>query len=72
MWRLAVAMLSFDNVLEGPTTAAMLQCQGIVIKTSDDLVDLCDDGLSQLELDIICGLYRCQTGLFLCPFLSVF
>ena len=58
VWRLAVATLSFDDVLEGPTTAATLQRRGIIVHTSDDSVDLCDDGLSQLELDIICGLYH--------------
>jgi hypothetical protein len=67
VWRLAVATLSFDDVLEGPTTTATLQRQGIIIRTSDDSVDLCDDGLSQLELDIICGLHHCLTGLF--PFI---
>ncbi|KAF8810948.1 hypothetical protein BYT27DRAFT_7055584, partial [Phlegmacium glaucopus] len=55
-WRLSIATLSFDDVLEGPTTAATLQRCGIVINTSDGST-LCDDRLSQLELDIICGLY---------------
>ena len=63
VWRLAVATLSFDDVLEGPTTAATLQRQGIIIKTGDESVDLCDDGLSTLELDLICGLHHCHTGL---------
>lgn len=48
VWRLAVAMLSFDDVLEGPTTVATLQRRGIVIRTSDDSVDLCEsDGARQ-------------------------
>lgn len=72
VWRLAVATLSFDDVLEGPTSAATLQRRGIVVKTSDDSTDLCDDGLSQLELDIICGLHHCYTGMFFLPFSSVF
>ena len=72
VWRLAVATLSFDDVLEGPTTAATLQCQGIIVKTNDDSTDLCDDGLSQLELDIICGLHHCYTGMFFFPFSSAF
>jgi len=66
VWRLAVATLSFDDVLEGPTSAATLQRRGIIVKTSDDSSDLCDDGLSQLELDIICGLHHCYTGNFFC------
>jgi hypothetical protein len=73
VWRLAVATLSFDDVLEGPTTAATLQRRGIIVKTSsDDSTDLCDDGLSQLELDIICGLHHCYTGMFFLPLSSVF
>lgn len=71
VWRLAVATLSFDDVLEGPTTAATLQRQGIIVKTNDDSTDLCDDGLSQLELDIICGLHHCYTGMYFLPFSSV-
>ena len=70
VWRLAVATLSFDDVLEGPTIAATLRRQGIVVKTDDNSVDLCDDGLSQLELDIICGLYHCHAGLFYFAFLN--
>ena len=66
VWRLAVATLSFDDVLEGPTTAATLQRRGIIIR-SENSVDLCDDGLSQLELDIICGLHHCLTGIFFLP-----
>jgi hypothetical protein len=72
VWRLAVATLSFDDVLEGPTAAATLQRRGIIVKTSDDSTDLCDDGLSQLELDIICGLHHCYIGMFFFPFSSVF
>ena len=72
VWRLAVATLSFDDVLEGPTTAATLQRRGIIVKTSDDSTDLCDDGLSQLELDIICGLHHCYTGMVFLPFSYVF
>jgi hypothetical protein len=68
VWRLAVATLSFDDVLEGPTTAATVHREGIVIKTSDGSTDLCDDGLTQLELDVICGLHYCYTGPF--PLLS--
>ena len=66
VWRLAVAMLSFDDVLERPTTTAMLQHQGTVIRTKDNSVDLCNDGLSQVELDIICGCHHCLTGIFFC------
>lgn len=70
VWRLAVATLSFDDVLEGPTTAATLQRRGIVIRTGDNSDDLCDDGLSQLELDVICGLHHCLSGIYFFAFLN--
>ena len=73
VWRLAVATLSFNDVLEGPTTAATLQCWGIVVRTSNNSLDLCDDGLSQLELDIMWSLplsYR--YFIFLLSFSAVF
>ena len=61
VWRLAVATLSFDDVLQGPTTAATLQRQGIIVRTSESSDVMCDDGLSQQELDMICGVYHCFT-----------
>ena len=63
VWRLAVATLSFDDVLEGPTSTATLQRRGMVIRTIW-LTCVSDDGLSQRELDIICGLYHCFTVSF--------
>ena len=62
VWRLAMATLCFDDVLRGPSVAATLYRQGVCFKTGDNSVELCDDGLSQPEYDIICGLYRCYTG----------
>src|SRR5208282_1210554 len=62
VWRLAMATLSFDDVLQGPSVAATLYHRGVCFKIGDDSVELCDDGLSQLEYDIICGPYRCYTG----------
>ena len=62
VWHLAIATLNFDNVLYGPTTAATLYYQGVTLKTKDSPIKLCDDGLSQLGYDIICGLHHCYTG----------
>lgn len=62
VWRLAIATLNFDDVLYGPTTAATLYRQGVTLKTKDSPVELCDDSLSQLEYDVICGLHHCYTG----------
>jgi hypothetical protein len=64
VWRLAVATMSFDDVLQGPTIAATVFRRGNIFRTADESVDLCDDGLSQAELDVICGLHYCRNGLF--------
>jgi hypothetical protein len=64
VWRLAVATMSFDDVLQGPTTAATLSRRGYILKTPDDSVDLCDDGLTRRELDILSGVYRIPDGIF--------
>lgn len=63
VWCLAMATLSFDDVLHGPSVAATIYRRGVCFKTEDNSVELCDDGLSQLEYDIICGLYHCYTGM---------
>jgi hypothetical protein len=64
VWRLAVATMSFDDVLQGPTTAATVFRRGNIFTTADESVDLCDDGLSQDELDVLCGMHRCRNGMF--------
>jgi hypothetical protein len=64
VWRLAVATMSFDDVLQGPTTAATVLRRGNIFRTADESVDLCDDGLSREELDVLCGLHRCRNGMF--------
>ena len=70
VWRLAVATMSFDDVLQGPTIAATVFRRGNIFRTADQSIDLCDDGLSQAELDVICGLHYCRNGLF--SFLPIF
>ena len=64
VWRLAVTTMSFDDVLEGPSTAVTVYRQGNIFNTADSSVNLCDDGLSQDEMDVICGLHYCQNGKF--------
>jgi hypothetical protein len=70
VWRLAIATMSFDDVLHGPTIAATVFRRGNIFRTADQSIDLCDDGLSQAELDVICGLHYCRNGLF--SFLPIF
>ena len=65
VWRLAMSTLSFDDVLHGPTAAVTLYRRGVAFKTRDSSVELYDDGLSQLEYDIICGLHHCYTGKYI-------
>jgi hypothetical protein len=65
VWRLAMATLSFDDVLYGPTAAVTLHRRGVSFKTRDSSVELCDDGLTQAEYDIICGLHHCYSGKYI-------
>jgi hypothetical protein len=62
VWHLAMATLSFDDVFCGPTTTAVLHCQGVPFQSVDGSIELCDDSLSQDEYNIICGLHHCYTG----------
>jgi hypothetical protein len=64
VWRLAVTTMSFDDVLQGPSTAVTVHRHGNIFKSANNSVDLCDDGLSQDELDVICGLHYCRNGTF--------
>ena len=59
VWHLAMATLSFEDVLCGPITTAHW---GISFQTEDDSLELCDDGPSQDGYNIICGLHHFYTG----------
>lgn len=60
LWRLAMQTLGFDVVLEGPTTAATLHQQGVMLSVGDGA--MWDDGLSETEANLICGLFRFKSG----------
>jgi hypothetical protein len=62
IWRLALetaGALADESVLGGPseetlTCGACVQCDGVV--------PLWDDGLSEADIDVICGVYKYETG----------
>jgi hypothetical protein len=62
-WRLAKDFLSADAVLQGPSPAATVHRSGFMVTTSHEDCELYDDDLSELDLDLICGVYRCFTGM---------
>ncbi len=68
VWRLAEEVIGIDECLEGPSVETLVHRRGHVYPTADPSFDLCDDDLSTVELDIICGVYTCFTGKL--PFLT--
>lgn len=63
VWRLALDTMSPDSALRGPSWEASVEGCGLCVKSGESI--MYDDSLSQDELDIICGVYRCETGVHL-------
>lgn len=63
VWRLAVGIIGIDECLEGPSIETVVHRRGLIHPTADPDLDLCDDDLSLPELDLICGVYECMTGI---------
>jgi len=62
VWRLALEHLGLESVSFGPSSAAVQHGLGHVFKAPDGQIYI-DDDLTQNELEVICGLYRCHTGM---------
>ncbi|KAF9007627.1 hypothetical protein BDQ17DRAFT_1237808 [Cyathus striatus] len=58
---LAHEHVSLDGVLQGPSSAVTNQRIGVKYVNRSGL-EFCDDVLTEDEMDIICGVYRCYTG----------
>jgi len=67
VWRRARDILSFDGVLTGPSSSVRDFGKGSCLQSLGEQDHTCywDDALDQEELDIICGLYHCETGLII-------
>jgi hypothetical protein len=63
MWRLTIGMVSVDELLEGPVGGGSLLA--VVNDEDDRYPDLLDDKLTHNEMDWLCGMYVCATGMFL-------
>lgn len=61
VWRLAKDVLSYDAVLQGPSSSATIFREGYSVRFINS-PELVDDDISEVELDLICGLYTCYTG----------
>ncbi|PPQ83540.1 hypothetical protein CVT24_006208 [Panaeolus cyanescens] len=61
-WRLAVVMLGFDAVLEGPTCLSAAPEQIFTVRDKVTGEEYVDDGISELESELLCGLFECFTG----------
>ena len=68
VWRLAMETMSIDYALQGPSISASVEGCGLFVAAGDKT--LCDDELSQDELDILCGVYYCETSMYSHFFLS--
>ncbi len=62
VWRLALEHLGMESVSFGPSSAVVQHGLGYLFKVPDGQIYI-DDGLTQNELEVICGLYRCYTGM---------
>ena len=66
--RLTMETMSIDYALQGPSISASVEGCGLFVAAGDKT--LCDDELSQDELDILCGVYYCETSMYSHFFLS--
>jgi hypothetical protein len=64
IWRLARDLLSFDEALQGPSTATTIHRSGFSVEYPPSGSQLWDDDLSLEELELLSGAYCCYTGLF--------
>ncbi|PPQ84886.1 hypothetical protein CVT26_008733 [Gymnopilus dilepis] len=62
LWRLATQALTFDTVLQGPTANSTSHRHGYVQVIKGNDMELRDDGLTDEEIEILIGLYFCETG----------
>jgi hypothetical protein len=51
VWHLVLDVLSFDDALRGPSLATMVHRQGLSVTDPQTGDHLCDDDLTQGELD---------------------
>jgi hypothetical protein len=63
--RLAKEHLEVDSVTFGPSSSVTAYRLGCSVKDEDAGVTYWDDGLTDDELAVICGLYCCYTGTFI-------
>lgn len=58
IWRLAVGLVSFETVFEGPSGRS----SSILTVETEAGEKYFDDQMTAEEADILCGLHHCQTG----------
>lgn len=67
VWRLVVSLVSFWDILRGPTASVTLHRQGLSVLYRG--MQFCDDDLSLSEIDKLCGVVYCYTGKSILRFL---
>ena len=68
VWRLVVSLVSFWDILRGPTSSVTLHGQGLLLLVQD--AQLSDDDLDPSELDKLCGVVYCYTGKYIMWYLN--
>jgi hypothetical protein len=63
LWRLAVPEISVDSVLRGPSPSVLVHRDGVSVEDPDLGNRLWDDELSEDAILLICGTYKCFTGM---------
>ena len=61
--RIAREHIAIDLALLGPSSAVTVHCLGMHVTDRRGL-EFWDDDLTENEIGIICGVYRCFTGVF--------
>ncbi|KAF9041373.1 hypothetical protein BJ165DRAFT_1406321 [Panaeolus papilionaceus] len=62
-WRVASSVISADKVLDGPTGWSTNSEDIFVVQIPDTEEEYVDDGISEIEEELICGLVECSTGI---------
>jgi hypothetical protein len=62
LWRIAVDILSFDDVLRGPSTTTTIDGNGFAVHDARIGEVFGDDDLTDTEVELLCGAYVCYTG----------
>jgi len=65
-WRIAVPFVNFEDMERGPTGWGLNRNEVLIVNDPVTGEELIDDDLTPAEEELICGSYRCLTGVWSC------